>query len=358
MAPGGVTLWAGFGDSAKSMFCQYLVLCAASGRPVFGTLPVQRGNVLHLDYEQGERASYERYQRLANGMGLDLSTLPDDALRLAIFPDVYLDDKQAEDVLRSTIEQHRSDIIIFDSFKAGTPDTEENSSAARKPLDMLNRVCGPARTAFGIHHSRKPPQEKAKGAVDPRMSIRGAGAIYDAVQGAFVFDRDREDQTSPIKVHHVKERLRGRRLDTFGFRVVDVVNPNDPADTHWGLRVEYVPPEEMQAAAPAPNRDPKFAAQCQAMFARILAAADTGITRSALKDTGPFGGDATVGKIVSHLKDTEHVVARTVTTGPSRERGTYYSAATGKTSYAAPAQAVGLGVEDLTAADEDLLANV
>ena len=338
LAPGGVTLFAGYGDSAKSIFVQYLIMCIVTGTPIFGKFPVTKGNVLHLDYEQGVRLSRERYQRIGRGMNVELDDLPDGALRFAAFPDIYLDDGKAEEALRATVDEMPVTIIAFDSFKAGCPDTEENSSAARKPLDMLTRVCGDARSVLGIHHSRKPPQDGGRNS-DPRMSIRGTGAIYDGVFGAFVLERERDDQDSPIRVHHVKERMRGRRLDTFGFRVLDVAKGSDP---HWGLRVEYVEADMIKSTVTAAPRDPKFEARCAAVFGFIAGASPGGIAVTTLM-AQTQKGRAAVNQCIAHLTLTGHIEVQEEKRG--RTNGTYYYPASGKTEYTPPARANGIGVE-------------
>jgi hypothetical protein len=314
-------------------------LCIVTGTPVFGIFPVKQGRVLHLDYEQGARLSRERYQRLARGMGIELGDLLDDNLRLACFPDTYLDDKDAEKILRATVDATKPDVVAFDSFKAACPSTEENSSAARKPLDVLTRVCGDTRTALGIHHSRKPPQDGGRNrSTDPRMSIRGTGAIYDGVIGAYVLERERDDQDSPIRVHHVKERMRGRRLETFGFRVVDVPNGSDP---HWGLRVEHVEADTLKTTTTAP-RDPKFEALCSAVFKFIVAASPPGAAVTRLMAQAKKGRTV-ISQAVAHLEETEYIEGREEQRG--RTSGTFYYPTEGTTEYTPAIALNGLGVE-------------
>jgi hypothetical protein len=88
----------GYGYSGKTMVAQHMALCVAAGKPIFGEFSVERGRVLHLDYEQGGYLSKERYQRLARGMGIKPADLGD-LLRLAVFPSTKLDDDEAEDIL-------------------------------------------------------------------------------------------------------------------------------------------------------------------------------------------------------------------------------------------------------------------
>ena len=336
---GGVVLFAGYGDSAKSMFVQYLMLCIVLGLPVFGRFPVRQQAGVWFDYEQGARLSRERFIRLGNGLGSNFADIPEDALRLACFPDTYLDAKDAEEAVRATIEARPVGVLGFDSFKASCPDTDENSSAARKPLDMLTRVLG-ERIGLGIHHARKPPQEFAGNrskSPDPRMAIRGNGALYDGVVGAFVLERERDDQNSPVRVHHVKERVRGRRLETFGFRVEDIAHGGDP---HWGLRLEHVEADALNGAVRTPH-DAQFAARCQAVFALVLKG--RGVSKNAVTVATPLG-ERTVARVLHHLVETGHIVGKEERRG--KTTGTFHYPAPGKTEYTAAAAANGVGVDD------------
>lgn len=338
IAAGGITLFAGYGDSAKTLFLEYLTLCVVSGTPVFGIYPVEQGSGIHLDYEQGDRLSRERTQRLARGHGIDLDALPDNALRLAVFPELYLDAPEAEGILKATMEEQPTEFFVFDSLKAATPDTEENGSAARKTLDMLTHVCGDSRAGWGIQHSRKMPsnaRDAKEAKADPRMMIRGSSALYDACQGVFVFMRDRGDQNSPIQVHHVKERIRGRTIPSFGFCVVDVPDPNDPNDAHWGLRVDYVAPESLDSAVDA-SEDPAFSAACQSVFAAILTNGAGPPLRIIMADTRR--GDATVRQCLARLVATGHIEGREEKR-PRAPMGTYYYALPGVTAYTPPSTA-------------------
>ena len=331
LGPGGVTMFAGFGDSAKSILCMYLALCVASGTPIFGTYPVTQVRVLWLDYEQGLRLTCERFQRIANSMNIDFAKLSaTNILRLGNMPSIYMDDDRMEATLRSAV----SDVgcIFFDSFKASAPDTDENSSAARKPLDMLIRVSDGERAIIGIHHSRKTTKDTPnKG--DLRMMMRGSGGIYDALQGNFVMYRpDPTDQNAPIRINHTKERLRGRKIDEFGIRVHDESN-EDGTILDWGLRVEYVPHEDLIAlteSASAPQAEtPAEAARYSGILAKVIAAGDAGIAANALR-SGGFGGVSILERSLSHLVTTGYLAT------VSRGTRVIYTAVPGRTTYRGP----------------------
>lgn len=223
IAPGPPTLVAGYGYSAKTLSLQALALAVAAGVLVWGIHSAQTGDVVHIDYEQGLRLTQERYQRLALGMGVDLAEVGD-RLQVACLPDVYLD---AEGAMAQLVELVRGKrLAIIDSYRAAFPRLDENSSEARRWLDMLTRVSEETGCAIVvIHHARKAQKDAVGGSA---QSIRGSGAIFDACQSVFVFGGKKGE---PVRVEHVKERLGGRSLDDFWLSVEDVEGVSlDPED--------------------------------------------------------------------------------------------------------------------------------
>jgi len=76
-SPGAVNLIAGYGFTGKTIAAQALALAIASGGCVWDMFTARSGRVLHLDYEQGQRLTNERYQRLARGSKLDPNEVGD-----------------------------------------------------------------------------------------------------------------------------------------------------------------------------------------------------------------------------------------------------------------------------------------
>lgn len=216
-APG---LWAGGGYSAKTVAAQSAAVAIASGQSVWGSFAARRGRVLHLDYEQGERLTRERYQRIASAM---LVTPHDigDRLALVSMPTVYLDQLTAEPRLVDLLRGF--DVAFIDSLRAACPNLEENDSGARVVLDMLNRVSNATGcVVIVIHHARKPSKEAPGGS---RASIRGSGAIFDACGSVLVFDGPKNE---PVRVSHEKARNSGRTVDDFEITVSDVEMDGNP----------------------------------------------------------------------------------------------------------------------------------
>lgn len=239
LAPGAVTLVAGYGYSRKTMALQSLALSVATGKSVWGLYSVRRGRVVHLDYEQGRRLTKERYQRLARGMGVELGDLGDDVIRAACMPRVYLETQEAIDSLLPVVEG--AALVIVDSLRAAFPHADENSSEVRSYLDALNHLS--ERTGaviIVIHHARKPSATNGGTATH---AIRGSSALFDACQSVFIFEGEKD---TPTTVHHQKDRVMGSTVPEFGLTSEDVAGATGP---RHGLAVRHLESEQMAAAS-------------------------------------------------------------------------------------------------------------
>jgi hypothetical protein len=295
----GSTMLAGYGFSGKSMIAQHLALCVATGSPLFGIHPVKRGRALHLDFEQGAYLTDERYQRLARGMGLDFDALREEgSFSSAIFPKIQLDAPEAESILRRKVQGY--DLLIVDSFRASCPKTEENSSEARAPLDMLSRVTGGKCVPLVIHHGKKQDEEKPS---SPTQSIRGSSAFFDALGGCYHIGGTSK---GGIRVTHIKERLRGVCVDSFLLRIVDVPSP-DGSDPKWGVRIEVMAEDDAEAR--------EGAQQCAMVLQVIVQHPDITLSDLRLRCKG-LGAEA-LGETLLHLADTDHIEIKK---GPKNSR--------------------------------------
>lgn len=234
IARGSLTLVGGYGYSRKTLACQDIALSAASGTQALGVYSMDRVPVVHLDGEQGQRITRERYQRLARARGLDLAST---SLHVATFPRMRLTDRTAREVLRRMLVETGAKLLVIDSLRAFVVG-DENDSSIRDPIDMLSQVVKEADAAgILIHHARKPSEGKSAG----RYSLRGSAAIFDAADSVFVFAGEKGE---PTKVEHEKDRLTGSELDAFGLDSVDVAKDGDP---RWGLRVVHLEGEQVEA---------------------------------------------------------------------------------------------------------------
>lgn len=308
LAPGGVTMFAGYGFSGKTIAAQDLALSVMSCQPWLGLYPVRQGRVLHLDLEQGARITRERYQRLARDRRISRADLGD-RMCISIMPKLYLDADEAEDLLVATCEGFA--LVIIDSLKAACPDTEENASSVRKPLDMLARVS--ERTGavmLVIDHSRKPKQDETGASTGAKYSIRGNSAKYDALTTAFIFSGEKG---KPSKVEHEKCRHAGELIPTFGFRVVDIEINGDP---RGGVRLEHLEAHELDAVDQGQAASDE-AAKIKILHTKILSFLGTrpdGFegNRSELRTASEGGQNTMFSKALRQLEDEGRV---TVTKG-------------------------------------------
>lgn len=232
LCAGAPAVLAGAAFAGKTLIAQALALSIVSGRAAWGTFPVRRGRVVHLDYEQGARLTRERYQRLARAMGLTRKDVG--GLMVRCHPPAKIDGKNAEDSMLRAADG--TSLIVIDSFRAAAPTVDENSSSAREPLDMLARVSEQTTCAFlVVHHAKKPSKE---GGNSPSSSIRGSSALVDAAGSVLVAQAQRPGL---VQLTHVKARTSGRPHRPFPLRIDDVA---EDFDERWGLMVALDDDEE------------------------------------------------------------------------------------------------------------------
>lgn len=218
-------LVAGYGFSGKTLALQSLALSLVSGLPVWGAYRCSEARVLHVDFEQGERLTRNRYQRLARAMAVELDEVGS-ALELAVMPRLALTREHAAQWGRLMTGRG---LVIIDSLRAATPGLDENDSGIRSALDMLGEVSERTECrALVIHHARKPMD----GAADAsRYSIRGSSAIYDASDCAYILSANKGE---PIRVAHERAKSHGETVPDLALRITDVILGDNP---RWGLAV-------------------------------------------------------------------------------------------------------------------------
>ena len=243
---------AGYGFSGKTMACQSMLLSLAAARPVWGQYRCREVHrVAHVDLEQGNRLTRERYQLLALGMGVHIPRLGETLALTTMPPDLRLTRACSERWMR--LMDGRS-LIVIDSLKAGAGGTDENSSDMRQHLDLLGDLA--ERTgcrALLIHHARKPSEDSASGG---RYSIRGSSAIYDGSDCMFVFSGEKGE---PVSVEHVKSRTTGQLAPDVALVIEQVPAAEDAEDQTTGLRVAVrgaeLITEQRQVAAEARRQE-------------------------------------------------------------------------------------------------------
>jgi hypothetical protein len=194
-------------------------------------------------------------------------------------------------------------LCIVDSLRASCPGVDENSSDFRRPLDVLQMVSGKTGTAFVVvHHARKPAAGEEG---TSRYALRGSSGIFDAAQVVWTMHGPKDE---PTTVTLEKDRVRGGKVEPFGFRVEDVAGPDGKRD--WGLRVEHLHDEQMKATKASPTQAAtvdrivakvrglggewrgsrrELAAQVPGRHQDVMAAMAYAISTGALEEDGPRG---------------------------------------------------------------------
>ena len=242
IAPGAVTIVGGAGGGGKTMALQALIVAVAAGLKAWGEFAVEQGRAIHIDYEQGDFITTERYQRIANAMGIDLLSLREDSFGLATLPRFQMKaDIATEDTIVRVCAGAR--VAVIDAFRGAFPDAKENDSDVRKHLDMLQHVSERTGcTIVVIAHSRKASEDG-----DVRSSLRGSSALFDSAQTVYMLDGE---SGKPTRVHNTKDRvlggIDGKLRETFGIQVKDVMSVH--GERRWGLDVSYLSTPDTQAA--------------------------------------------------------------------------------------------------------------
>jgi hypothetical protein len=214
LCPGAPAMLAGYGYGGKSIAAQAAAIDISGGRLVWGTFGGVLGRVVHIDYEQGENLTRRRYHRLLHGADLTPADVQG-RLALVCHPSIYLDDALAESMLLGLLDG--ATLCLVDSLRAAAPRLEENSSDARRVLDLLGRVSERTRcTILVIHHARK-ANPNATSSI--RESIRGSGALYDACGSVLVVEGNPGEDARTI--HHVKARVSGKLADPMSLHIDD-----------------------------------------------------------------------------------------------------------------------------------------
>lgn len=305
VAGGGAPhLLAGYGFSGKTVAAQSLSLSLAADKPVWGTYSSSPRRICHVDFEQGERLTRRRYQRLAMSMGIDLPSLGD-ALILAVMPAITLSQSHAAQWRELMTGR---DLIIIDSLRAASGAQDENESGIRVGLDMLGTLSESTKCrALVIHHARKPMADDPGG----RYAIRGSSAIYDSADSAYVFSASKGE---PVSVEHVKARTHGEPVQGWALVISD--ERADGSDDRGGLTVqvhgEEIITKRRQESA---NVARGIRTRQDAETVRKVLSSKPGLGTRELRAATGLSGDRLYAA-VSHLGD--HVEVRQSTTNRGR----------------------------------------
>lgn len=151
IAPGRPTVIFGQSGKGKTLFTSYLASCVALNLPLFGKHVVRPGEVLHLDYELGQREMDIRYRQMIVGLGHDLEAAP--GIWFRSYPRMKLDDPNVREHLVRAMEGKQ--LVIIDPLSRATSATD-NDPKIGDALAMTGELSNEMGVAvIWIHHEGK-----------------------------------------------------------------------------------------------------------------------------------------------------------------------------------------------------------
>ena len=244
----------GVGGCGKTMAIQSAALSLASGaRPIWDQFPVgRRARVLHMDHDNGTRATQRRYQRLAFGMGLSREELHG-YLRFLPVPKIRLTDPRARDEYRRAVDGF--DFCVLDSLRGFTMGVDENDARIRDCFDqVLMPVSEDTGCAFLVlHHmgkggAQKPDNEAGRGSsgifdgsgsqLRFTLITGGGGRVSGAEDGEESSSAGSEPELRRVTMAKAASEGTGKDLAPFFLDFEDVPD-NEAVDLKAGVRVVY-----------------------------------------------------------------------------------------------------------------------
>lgn len=203
----GLTILAGAPKIGKSWMALGMALSIASGRPAFGSIPVDQGDVLYLALEDNPR----RLKRRMHKMGVTIA--PERLTLCTEWPG--LDEGCVDEIGEWIASVERPTLIVVDVLSKVRPSDGGKDSAYDadyRTLTGLQTLAGAHGLAIVVvHHTRKMEADDPfdsvsgtrglTGAADtvlvlrrdngtPRTVLYGRGRDVEEIETAFEFDRD------------------------------------------------------------------------------------------------------------------------------------------------------------------------
>ena len=198
--PEGFSVLAGRQKLGKTWLAIDWALAVAMGGTAMGAVPVEVGNVLYLDFENGDRRIQRRIRTL-----LPNDQERPDMSRLVWQTDAPALDKgliNALDEWRLSVDEPR--LVVIDVLQRikpvghSTRNSYENDYSAWAPLQAWAMRHGIA--VVGLHHTRK------GGADDPLEALSGSNGLSACADTTLVLDKDGNGITLYVRGRDVDER--------------------------------------------------------------------------------------------------------------------------------------------------------
>lgn len=236
LAPGKVSGVCGYAGVGKGPFINYLAVCLASGKPLFGILPVKRCKVLLWDHETGPEAD-SRLKRIANALGEDIDQLQAGGWLVLVHATPPI---KEEDVttIRELVVRHNIESVLQDSYTSAV-EGDQNSREIADAAFALGAISNETGAVIvPTLHSRKPSKGNQPSLIE---MLSGHNALAAAFQTILYLSRPKDADENLIEVRCARAP-RGR-FKPFCFRWEDVAAPGTGkglgsrlAGEKWGLR--------------------------------------------------------------------------------------------------------------------------
>ena len=223
IGPGRCCFFCSAPGIGKTILLQTFAVCVATGRNVFDDLSFKinrSGPVVHIDYDQGKEASYERYQAICNAYGIAF-----DDMRGKLFyksrPPLHASDSRTIELWKTLCNGVA--LCTIDAVHGLIPDKDIMHPEFAHGIYMLNEVSNSTGTTFLVNaHSPKAPRDpRARKA--PEHSMMGSMQNFAAAGAVFDISKDEHGNriVSMVKAH---ERNRGKWVDPFVacFKQIDI----------------------------------------------------------------------------------------------------------------------------------------
>lgn len=196
--PEGFSVLAGRQKLGKTWLAMDIAIAVATGGCAMGAIEVEKGNVLYLDLENGERRIQRRIATLFPGKLPDLSAL-EWATETPMLDNGLID---ALDDWRLSVPNPR--LVVIDVLQRIKPagkasrNSYENDYSIWAPLQKWATEHGIA--VLGLHHTRK------GGADDPLEALSGSNGLSACADTTLVLDRDGNGTTLYVRGRDVDEK--------------------------------------------------------------------------------------------------------------------------------------------------------
>jgi len=205
---GSLAMLAAYGASLKTWLALDLHLAVAAGEKWLGRFRVEAGRGVFVDFEAGDYEVRRRVHRLARGREY---RVPLEGFAFVTMPACSLVDDVFFVALEFLARGHA--LICIDSLSAGSPGLDENDARFARSLYRLKAIASKTGCVILVlHHSKK------GGSDDPRESLRGSSAIFNAVDVVLVMSKTKG---GAFRVEQVKSRG-GRSAEPWTVSVEDV----------------------------------------------------------------------------------------------------------------------------------------